>query len=398
MKKYIFLAFLLGTSLCTSAQKLHALIYADTNDETIGVAARLSKNNYLKTCGEIATALTWTDFSYITRVGYECNKENLLQDIQNLDCTEKDIVIFVYCGHGSRSPIDKSDFPQMCMADQPGEPNDGSGYVSLEYVRNLIMKKNPRFCLVIGDCCNSVDPNLDPKDINPDGDPNEKTIVVEGDKCVRNLFFKKNGSVILTASRKNEYGWSNNGFGMYMQREFSNEMSRILNQHVTYSTWEGFLEKVKQNVERWNIRDKYGKFWKQHPFYRVDLREPTIKPDTIVPPAPPVPPVPPTPIQTGIREELLQIADDRKFTEAQRIAKRNEVLKEYFSEASMIDVAGKDGKTITLTMTAEDYLRRISLEEGLTNIVILERKDDRNGKIMYLELHEIYREIKRKIQ
>ncbi len=393
MKKIIFLAFLLGACLGTSAQRLHTLIYADTNDPKIGAAAKLSRNNYGRTCAEIATALTWYDSpAPIVRDGYNCNKENLLKDIQNLNCTEKDIVIFIYCGHGSRSPIDESDFPQMCMAEQPGQPNDGSGYYSLENVRNLIMRKRPRFCLTIGDCCNSEDPNLDPQTIIQ-GNPAEKNIIVEGDKCVRDLFFKKNGSVILTASRKKEYGWSNNSFGMYLQREFSHEMSRILNQQVSFNTWDNFLEKIKRNVESYNIVDKYGKYWKQHPFYRVDLKESpiinpdTIKSDTIVPP----------PESHGIREELLQIADDRKFTETQRIAKRKKVLKEYFSDACIIDVAGKDGKTITLTMTAEQYLRRISLEEGLTNIVIFEQIYDKNGKIMYLELHEIYREIKRKI-
>ena len=409
MKRILLIYLSLWITLAASAQKLYYIIYADTNDATIGKAAKISMNQYAKTCGQIATALVYPDDSPSIKYGYDCNKENLLKDIEKLNCTEKDIVIFVYCGHGSRSPIDKSDFPQMCMAKRLGQNYwDGDDYVSLEGVKNMIMQKKPQFCLVIGDCCNSVDPNLPPKD--PTGDPNGGIdAVMEGNSSILNLFAKQKGSVILTGSQKGGYGWSNSSFGMYMQREFSREIQRVLDSKANHSTWESLLSKVKSNTEQWNIVDNYGKIWKQHPFYQVNVT-PVVKEKKKVKVKEKEKekkekekeemerPNPKREYGSDIRSQLLQIADDRNFTDEQRIEKREEVLNKYFSDACIIDVAGKDGIIITLSLTAEQYLRRISLEIGLTNVVIFEQSYDRNGKINHLELHEIYREVKRKIQ
>lgn len=389
MKRILFFVTILLSSLYISAQTVHTILYADTNDDKIGSAAKISLKTYQMTCSQIATALTWDTSDPVIRSGYDCNKENLLKDLENLKCTDKDLVIFIYCGHGNRSPQDQSDFPQMCMAKRPGQSyRDQDDYFALENVRNIIMRKQPRLCFVIGDCCNSVDPDLDPKKI-VSSDPQGKDYVPEGNPNILDLFAKREGSVILTAAVKGEYGWSHRDRGMLLQREFSSEIQRIFQGQSSHNTWEGFLSTVKNNVAKSDIIDIYGKHWRQHPFYRTYLKpNVTIKKDSTITPKP---------VVSGIRGELLQIADDRNYTDEERIDKRNEVLKKYFSDACIIDVAGKDGKTITLSLTAEQYLRRISTEQGLTNLVIFEQTYDKNGKIMYMELHEIYREIKRKI-
>lgn len=396
MKKTFTLLFLLG--LCCgasiSAQTFHSILFTDSQDKSIGVAARASHDYYSGLLCTIETSLgsSYNSATPIDKNGYDCSKTDLLQVLDNLTCEENDIVVFIYIGHGARAQNDPSNFPQMCFAVPQGSySRDGDDFFPLESVRNIIMKKNPRFCLVIGDCCNSCDPNLSVKDPITEAQAMVPDIILrQGENAIKKLFLSQRGSVILTASVKGEYGWSitKHGYGFrlgtLLERILNNVFQDIKNAKITYSSWDNLLDVVKAKTYNLSksimLLDSYGRRWTQTPYYETKLEEASIidKRKPIVE-------------AKDLQQALKQVADSRSFSDTERIAKSRALKAKYFDgDNAMIEVVGKDMKTIVESTDIRKYLLRAATESDLANLTILEQRKDDKGKVIYLKIHEIY--------
>lgn len=386
MKKFFTLCCVLCT-LTLNAQIFHTIIFSDTQDESIGNAAKASHDYYtmnLIASIETALGLSYVSAPQIDMAGYDCNRRNLVQVLDNLSCGPEDVVVFIYLGHGSRGVNDWSNFPQMCLAvPQGSQYRNENDYYHLENVRNVIMKKNPRFCLVIGDCCNSYSPTLSTK---------EKITMMDmtardergGENAIKNLFLSKRGSVILTASVKGQYGWcTNSGYplGMFLEKNLNETFQELVDGKAYYSSWEGLLSTVRTRTYNYSKTREciyHGERYTQTPYYEIDLKD-APKVDNHKPKA------------TTLKQSLIEVADWRNSTGADRIAKGRIVRSKYFDEqGAKVEVVGKDGKTVILSTTVDKYILRIATEEDLANISILEEKKSDNNKLTYLKVHEIY--------
>lgn len=393
--KTLFLSLCFSVLFClhSSAQTIHTIIFTDTQDESIGIAAKASHDNYtLDLLSTIETAIG-TEYNSSTPIdmrGYDCNKENLLHVINDLSCGENDIVIFIYLGHGARGLKDPSNFPQMCFAVPRGlYYRDEEDFYPLENVRDLIMRKNPRFCLVIGDCCNSYSPTLSTKPsistveaLSPD------VIRRQGENEIKKLFLSKKGSVILTASIKGEYGWCHtkgSKLGMLLEFNINEVFQDIKDGKVTFSGWDEVLSTIKNNTYQYSRSVNLfadGKRYTQTPYYEISLKDvPIIKEKKPIIEA------------KDLQQALLQVIDGRTFSDSERIAKSRDLQSKYFDgENALVEVVGKDKSTIIQSTDIHKYLLRAATEEDLANITILEQRKDVNNKVIYLKIHEIYLE------
>lgn len=395
MKKTFTLLFLLG--LCYGgiiyAQTLHTIMFTDTNDKSIGIAAKASHDCYSNLLGTIETSLgrPYNNGYPIDRVGYDCSKDVLLQELEKLSCQENDIVVFIYIGHGGRAINDPSNFPQMCFAvPQGASDRDGEDFFPLEKVRNIIMRKNPRFCLVIGDCCNSYDPYLTIKDTISGPQAMAMDVVrQQGEDAIKKLFLSQKGSVILTASIKGEYGWSitqrgfGNRVGTLLEYNLNNVFQDIKDGKMTYADWNTLLEAVKTrtyNDSKSHTLIYKGNRYTQTPYYEMALTDASIPPIIIDKKEP-----------KDLQQALKQVADSRSFSDTERIAKSRALKAKYFDgDNAMVEVVGKDMKTIVESTDIHKYLLRASTESDLANLIILEQRKDDKGKVIYLKIHEIY--------
>ena len=395
MKKLI-IPSLLFTSIClsTSAQTIHTIIFTDTQDENIGVSAKASHDNYtldLLSTIETSVGTSYNSATPIDKRGYDCNRANLLQTIDDLSCGENDIVIFIYLGHGARGLRDPSNFPQMCFAVPRGSYyRDEEDFYPLENVRDLIMRKNPRFCLVIGDCCNSYSPTLSTKPsittveaLSPD------VIRRQGENMIKKLFLSQKGSVILTASIKGEYGWCHirgPKLGTFLELNINDVFQDIKDGKATFSSWDELLSTIKNNTYQYSRSVNLianGRRYTQTPYYEIKLCD-----APYIDKKPPIPP-----IAKDLRQALIQVADSRSFSDAERIEKSRELQSKYFDgNNAMVEVVGKDRTTIIQATDIHKYLLRVATEQDLANITILEQQKDVNNKVIYLKVHEIYTE------
>lgn len=381
MKRIILIgALLLCFGVLTEAQpRFRTVIFADTDDSRIGNGAVKSMNFVNTMLGEIAAGIDIPEESMGIFAGGECSKATLMKWLRSFECTNEDIIVFCYLGHGTRALNDTSIFPQMCLGG-----NRDSDFVSLEAVKNAIMEKGPRFTLVIGDCCNSKDPNVSPKFTIMNAADNSYT----GDMVSRNLrklFLEQTGCVITTGSKAGEYSWANNSPtdrpGMMYTTIFTQFFSEYTASTNNSCTWEDFLSTLSSTVGRMPVTSAVdGRTYYQHPIYRVYGG--TTKPDPHRPHNDP-------PQLLTIKDQLIQIADDRNDS-YDRIAQAESLGRRSFNRNAIVKVVGRDNQTVLSIETAEDYLTRISTARRLRGIVVLDEEKDAQEKITRLTVHEIY--------
>lgn len=205
-KKIILLLIncLVLVSSVSSAQTIHTIVFADTNDNSIGEGVAVNVNNVINWTNMISNSLSPEGYKSKTYVynGDMCNKETLLSFLDNFSCNN-DIVVFYYGGHGGRSTIDTSKYPRMCLG-----ANEEHKFVKLSDVENILKSKNPRLQIIIADCCNSYYNGNLPMSRPMAMGTNPNPISYER-SMIKELFINNRGSIICTGATQGEYGWIN---------------------------------------------------------------------------------------------------------------------------------------------------------------------------------------------
>ena len=357
-----------------SATKLKAIIFADTNDGSIGTGVVTSRNQMSQFITETATALDIDDYEIDIYDGTNCNPSKLKTAISNFKCESSDIVIFSYLGHGARSFDDKSDFPQMCLA-----TNNQTNWIPLEYVHDALVKKNPRFLLVMGDCCNKASSGVLPK-VNTWCASTSTEIRNSAIAGVKKLFLETKGSVIASGCKKGQYSWYNLVEGGFFTIGFVNGFDNYVNAKSTQSNWSDLFK----NVQDWVVgfSRSIPSISVQTPIYKVNTNN-TNKVE-----------VKPEPISETDLHSLLRLTADETNTYDQRIGYASKALTYFANSDVLVDLVGRNHTTIVESKSAKDFVEHIAVAFRLKDFVIVEQKQNANGKIIYLKLNEIYVERK----
>lgn len=381
MKRYL-ISIIIVLSLCNtiSAQVVRGIIFADTNDEKIGEGVKVNVRNMTNFITLVATATGYVESPpVIVRAGYSCNKQNLLNVLSELECEPNDIVIFAYFGHGARAYTDGSEFPQMCLGS-----NLESNFYPLENVKDIIMQKNPKFCFVMGDCCNSYGFGITTKPSITSA-AGASVITRQGERGLKKLFVDNTGYVLSSGSSKGEYSWINSKYGGFYMQGILSTLTEYVNEPRNSYDWSELMPQIKTNVV--NYSGSLGSQYLQHPVFHIEKgkahshteKDKKDKKDKIIP-------------KNDFSSALVSVASDNN-SDMQRIIESQQVLSNYFESGDVIiDIIGQDGFTIVQQETAEEFLLRISTGKNLANFSILEEKKNSNGKLTYVMLHEIYME------
>ena len=380
MKRIITLIGLLLIGVSLSAQgRFFSIIFADTDDDRIGIGATKSMNFIINMTNELSVGLDIPKEEVIYD-GRNCSKEMLLKWLKSFECTDEDIVVFCYLGHGSRSFKDTSIFPQMCLGAKREDL-----YVSLEATKDAIMAKGPRFALVIGDCCNSKDVNVTPKFsiLNASGETN---MFEMSSNNIRKMFLEQKGYILTTGSTAGEYSWVNNSetspIGMIYTTVFTDYLHQYL-ASVQNCSWEDFLSSLKTMVGKIACTSSNdGRVYFQNPIYRIGVpkqpKQYTSKKNN-----------PDIKHQETITAQLMAIADARKNS-YDGIELAHNTFRNRFTRDAIVTVVGRDNQTVLSEQRAEEYLNRISTARRLRGVSVIDEEKDDNGMISKLVVHEIY--------
>ena len=372
MKKLNVLLLCLLAACSVNAQKIHTIIFADTNDAKIGEGVQVNVNNFLEFTLDVASGLGMENAYEKAKVYYGngCNNANLKSCISNFSCDSEDIVIFGYFGHGGRSKDDKSEFPQMCLG-----ANNSSDFVPLEDVLDAL-KSKARFVFVTGDCCNNYAGISSKRGTLSAGGP---TTLTSSNSAVMKKLFGMKGAVISSGCQKGEYSWINSITGGFFTNGFLEEFDNYLDENPSSPEWDKLFENVRKTVvevSRERLKNQGG--YVQTPIWRVD-KTGAPKVDNRRPPI----------VNDGtIRSQLLKLVD--KSVSEQTRKGRIPDVRSYFSSDCTIEIYGRGGETLLGVKGVDAYLRTISTSPYLNNFVIQKEDRDASGKITLLRIHEIY--------
>lgn len=396
LRKHFFLAFfaLLIASVGDSySQRIKTVIFADTNDPTIGDGADADKDNMLNFVIEVATAINMSDKceTAIVKDSEECNTKNLKQVLKDLSC-RGDIVFFAYFGHGSRAIDDKSNFPQMCLGSK-----NSDDFIPLEEVKRVLVAKGARLAIVLADCCNSPEATTKSKRRVLSA-ASSTTLADNSTSVFKKLFIETTGSVMAAGCQKGEYSWYYDE-GSFFADAFVDEMENYSSSNTKNPTWREVASNITNNVIE-TSKKAVGvgdKGYVQTPIFEFGFEETVDDPkdkskddpkedskdnskdDSIKDVED---------VESQLKAALITVANDE--LEPSVRFKMEDVAKQKFSSNAEIEIVGRDHKTSLGKYSVEEFLDRISTAFRLRNFSILDRKLNSNNKFTYLKVHEIY--------
>lgn len=144
--------------------------------------------------------------------GDQFSLTGLKRALKQLRASNDDVILFHYSGHGFRFDDQEDEFPQLSLCPTGYEDVLDNNFVGLTDVYEVLLAKNARLCIVLGDCCNS---NLGvPRPITQSQQQTRDRSNVSMEK-LRTLFLESRGSAISTAASPGEVSWCDMAGGMY---------------------------------------------------------------------------------------------------------------------------------------------------------------------------------------
>ncbi len=370
MKKALLLVFVavffvIGNA---AAQTLHVINFCNTLDPNIGCEVDYPRTK--QEAGLIAAYLNY-GIRYYDGVGENCSNENLMNTLNSLRCKKDDIILFYYSGHGTRSPQDQSEFPQMCLK-YHGYNQDK--FVAVHTVVEKLQAKGARFTLVLTDCCNNVVPGVSSKSMmSKDGG-----VIVYNEAVARNyrkLFLEKKGTVVVTSSKKGQTsGGGKTHGGLFSFAFFEIALYAACNGQIP-AAWDNVLGTVTSVLTG-----------HQEPYYEINLKPVPTSPA----PTPTTAPAP-TPViaaEPTFANELGTLLDG-SHSEDWLNNQVNYLADKYFTSDSKVVTVGRNGTTILEHESARLFLRRIAGSGKISKINVVKEKTDSSGKHSYIKVQEI---------
>ena len=378
MKKLIFSVVLLimaASSLYAQGGNLKVLIFADTYDDRIGDGEAVSVK---KVTAFIERVHAITDLpiedDYKIYKGYSCNPDTLRAVVTQLKCTDNDVVLFCYMGHGVRALNEASKFPQMCLGS-----DDEEDFVPLEWVKNQLANKGPRLCVVIGDCCNTYGDWVSEKDYTALGSGN--TALASSQINVISKLFNEEGIITICASKRGEKGWVNLNNGSFLMNTFMSTIEKMpVNKIGKQNIWKSVMDQVYSTLSDARIFGDDGQYHSMHPQWDIEPRRKT----TTTPP----PPTPRTEVAGDLESAMKQLS---QISFAQKDKMVVEVMNRFFDNNAWIRVVGQNG-TLMQKVRVTEYLDGLYTKNKLFKVVVRNKETNSSGKITTLTVHEMYME------
>ncbi len=223
--KHLILILLILWSYNSLAANFHAIIIADTNDQTIGNSVIIDKRKINTLTRNIArnTGLTLKEQNIY---GYNFNYNTVKRSLNNLLVRPDDVVMFYYSGH-SNNAGDK--WPALNLKGRS---------LKLDNVIASLKAKKPRLLLIIADSCN----NLTSRGSSLNNFMNLRGLPVQKKANYETLFLKHKGTLIMGAAIPGEYAWGNAQHGGF----FTYQLLESLNKELASSSSPGWNQVVKR--------------------------------------------------------------------------------------------------------------------------------------------------------
>lgn len=216
-----------------NAANFHILLVADTQSDL-----KEQSLSDLRTMYAQANELSQTiGIPYQIHVFNEqlVERQNILNKIDKLPIAQDDLVLFYYTGHGCRSEQKSTPWPYLFFAGK-------HQYMALDEVLDHLKNKNPKFALVIADCCNNYNEDLPSPSVFRFHSLAQKHI----SQSVKGLFLNSKGYLVITGAEPGGYSWASDQGGI-LTSAFLDSLSPT--EFYPSKTWHDLMREVKQKTQ-----------------------------------------------------------------------------------------------------------------------------------------------------
>ena len=277
----------------------------------------------------------------------------------------QDVVFFYYSGHGARSPGDKTRWPQLAFKDEKQQTTVKTS-ISLYKVDQILAAKNPKFRVVLADCCNSIVPTLPAKSISKD--PTRVENPQARIRAYQQLFAQPTGNILCSSSLPGQPSKATVNGGAFTIAYL--DMLNQITKGNTQAHWNFLLEGTKAYTKKIAGHEPQFEIKIENQPYSQPLLDPADE-DTYI-------------------DVIMSIADQTK-SHGQRLQMIHQVTNQVFATDAIVEVYGKNGKTLLEREKATKFIRRLSVSGYIVDIVEFKVEKNRAGKITKLQIHEIYK-------
>ncbi|MCE7991046.1 MAG: hypothetical protein HEP71_03665 [Roseivirga sp.] len=177
---------------------MHLVMVADVEDRSIGKSTAQDQRDVTTTFTKISRELG-IEIKEYQFSGNGFNRDSILTNLNRINNSPNDIIIYYYSGHGYNDPGKDSEFPSMAL--------DGVD-LSLEDMYYEIRDKNARLTMIIGDMCNSI-PESRAAVGRREALPFKSGYLFDNTKLSK-LFLQSSGFLVSTSSQKGEWSYCMN--------------------------------------------------------------------------------------------------------------------------------------------------------------------------------------------
>lgn len=254
--------------------KMHVLMVANTDDNSIGTTCIKDKDRTLQSFSNLAEYL---GIQIVPTViyGSNYNKAAVEAALNTLKPDKDDIVVFYYSGHGYNNTAEKNQFPYLDLRAKNFQPLKENA-VNIEDIYNSIKQKGARLNLVFSDCCNA-DPNASSNISSNIAQTRSTSMGWSMNNCRALFMDPKPVSVLMTAATKGELSAGNDNIGGIFTFNFREAMESYFGLFYNNVTWSTVLEQAKkQTINKASHTlcpqedEKTYKPCNQHPVYKLN--------------------------------------------------------------------------------------------------------------------------------
>ena len=244
---------------------MHFIMVVNKADQKIGVSCSKDQEKLDRELSAIARTLGIPYQPYFIYCANDLTKAKLQSQIDQISPSSNDIVIFSYSGHGSRWSDQKDAYPFMNLWVTPpfnSEPKDQAelqlvkqqvnlNSMALSEVYNIIIKKQARLNIILGDLCNNSIGI--PRPVNPEfyinfGHRDGFNFLIRDTLKLRKLFINARGNLLSSAAKPDELASGNSTSGGYYTTSFVDALREAASFRATTPTWESIITKTINNA------------------------------------------------------------------------------------------------------------------------------------------------------
>jgi len=242
------------------SQTIHAIIFAATDDATIGSGTGKSYNLLSR---EINNVISQTGMEVKTyyRSGENFslgNFQNVMADLGETDLSN-DVVLFYFLGHGFES--ENSPYPTLLFKTTTGSVTEqqlDEAAVSMEDIKEEFQKINARLTLIIGEACNN---ELDLEGLQY----KENTEVIKNltpplasEKKYNRLFRQAEGMIMVSSSRSGQPSYISSTEGGAFTQSFLESLRRQTQKsNLSKASWVKLFDDARDKTKNLAVKKKF---------------------------------------------------------------------------------------------------------------------------------------------